>query len=173
MFSNILDKLIHNDEYETIDEHLTDGNVGSRKRRNVRDNLFVVNAVMNAAKQNKTEAIDINVYDVTKCFDTMWLSESIHDLCEAGVRNDKLCLLYLSNKNAQIAIRTLSGITDQISIANKIMQGRVWGGLMCTTTMEKLCQLAYNDEKILYKYRGTVAVPPLEMVDDIITTSKC
>ena len=53
------------------------------------------------------------------------------------------------------------------------MQGRVWVGLMCTTTMDKLCQLAFNDEKILYKYRGTVAVPPLEMVDDIITTSKC
>ena len=46
MLGNILDKLIHNDEYETIDEHLTDGNVGSRKRRNVRDNLFVVNAFL-------------------------------------------------------------------------------------------------------------------------------
>ena len=45
VLANILDKLLHNDEYENVDENLTDGNVGSRKRRNVRDNLFVVNAV--------------------------------------------------------------------------------------------------------------------------------
>ena len=72
-------------------------------------------------------------------FYTMWFSDNTHSLYEAGVRNDKLCLLYL----------------------------------MCTTTMDKLCQLAYNDENILYKYRVTVAVPLLEMVDNIITTSKC
>ena len=29
------------DEYETISKNLTDGNVGSRKHRNVRDKLFV------------------------------------------------------------------------------------------------------------------------------------
>ena len=71
VLSNILDKLLHNDEYEIIDENLTDGNVGSQKRRNVRDNLFVINSVMNEAKCNKTEALDINVYDVEKCFDSM------------------------------------------------------------------------------------------------------
>ena len=53
VLSNILDKLLHHDEYEKIDENLTDGNVGSRKRRNVRDNLFVINSVMNEAKFNK------------------------------------------------------------------------------------------------------------------------
>ena len=72
VFSDILNKLIHNDEYKAINKNLMDGNVWSRKRRNVRDNLFVI-AVMNAAKQSKTETIDINVYDVQKCFDTMWL----------------------------------------------------------------------------------------------------
>ena len=44
---------------------------------------------------------------------------------------------------------------------------------MCTTTMDKLCKLVYNDENLLYKYKGTVEVPLLEMVDNIITASKC
>ena len=96
VLSNILDKLIHKDEYNNVDKNLTDGNVGSRKRRNVRDNLFVVNSIMNEAKQMKSQAIDIDVYDVAKCFDTMWLIESINDLYEAGIQNEKLCLLYLS-----------------------------------------------------------------------------
>ena len=173
VLSNILDKLLHNDEYETIDENLTDGNVGSRKRRNVRDNLFVLNAIMNAAKQNKSEPVDIDVYDVHKCFDTMWLAESINDLYDNGIQNDKLSLIYLSNKCAKFAIKTSSGKTNQISIEQKVMQGRVWGGLMCTTTMDKLCKLVYDNSSLLYKYRGHVLVPPLEMVDDVVTASKC
>lgn len=139
----------------------------------VRDNLFVINSVMNEAKQIKAEAVDIDVYDVHKCFDSMWLSESINDLYEAGMRNDKLCLLHISNKNAKAVIKTSSGNTEKISISDKVMQGRVWGGLMCTSTMDKLCKLVYKDKNLVYKYRGIVEVPPLEMVDDVITVSKC
>ena len=53
------------------------------------------------------------------------------------------------------------------------MQGTVWPGLMCTTTMDQLCKLILEDESLLYKYKGVVSVPPLEMVDDIITAVKC
>ena len=120
---NILDKLGYEDEYEDIDDTLTHCNVGSRKRRNVRDNLFVINAVMNASKQNSKEALDINVYDVFKCFDSLWLSDCINDLYDAGLKNDKLVLLYESNKTANIAIRTSSGTTDRFSISNAVMQG--------------------------------------------------
>ena len=67
-----------------------------------------------------------------------------------------MCLIHQSNKNAKIAIKTASGIIEKINISNKIMQGRVWGGLMCTTTMDKLCKLVYEDEKVLYRYRGIV-----------------
>lgn len=125
----------------------------------VRDNLFVINSVMNEAKQIKAEAVDIDVYDVHKCFDSMWLSESINNLYEAGMRNDKLCLLHISNKNAKAVIKTSSGNTEKISISDKVMQGRVWGGLMCTSTMDKLCKLVYKDKNLVYKYRGIVEVP--------------
>ena len=39
--------------------------------------------------------------------------------------------------------------------------------------MDKLCKLILQDEQVLYKYRGKVSVPPLEMVDDIISFVKC
>ena len=53
------------------------------------------------------------------------------------------------------------------------MQGTVWAGLMCTNTMDKLGKEVYADPSLAYKYRGIVDVPPLEMVDDVITASKC
>ena len=40
IFRTVIDRLIYNDEYETIDEKLTDSNIGARKNRNVRDNIL-------------------------------------------------------------------------------------------------------------------------------------
>ena len=67
VFRNILNKLIFNDEYQNIDENLTDSNVGGRKGRGIRDNLFVTNAITNAVKNGGEEACDIQVFDVEKC----------------------------------------------------------------------------------------------------------
>jgi hypothetical protein len=170
---NILDKLMYSDEYENIDKNLTHCNVGSRKRRNIRDNLFVINAISNSCKQNPNEPTDLNVYDVFKCFDSLWLSECINDLYDTGLTNDKLVLIHNSNLIANIAIKTSSGTTDRFDIRKIAMQGTVWAGLMCTVSMDKLCKLILQDEQVLYKYRGKVSVPPLEMVDDIISPVNC
>ena len=55
VFRYIIDRLIYNDEYKEIDENLTDANVGCRKGRNIRDNIFVINAITNAVMKNKSE----------------------------------------------------------------------------------------------------------------------
>ena len=44
---------------------------------------------------------------------------------------------------------------------------------MCTTSMDMLGKEVYNDPTLVYKYRGNVDVSPLEMVDDLVTASKC
>ena len=122
---NILDRLIYEDEYHTVDDNLTDCNVGSRKKRNIRDNLFVINAIMNSSKKGDDEACDVCVYDVRKCFDSLWMFECINDLYESGLKNNKLCLIFHSNKNARVAIKTPSGLSDRFTINKKVMQGTV------------------------------------------------
>ena len=79
---SILDRLIFNDEYEGIDKNLTDSNIGGRKERNIRYNIFVINAVINSIKSGKEEACDITVYDVEKCFDALWAQECTNTLYE-------------------------------------------------------------------------------------------
>ena len=140
----ILDRLIYNDEYASIDRNLTDSNVGARKNRNIRDNIFVLNAINNSVVNGTEEPIDIQVFDVEKCFDSLWVEECINDLYTAGLTNDKLNLLYIENQNANIAIKSQNGKSTRKSIKNVIMQGTVWGSLMCTSTMEKLAQMSNN-----------------------------
>ena len=173
IFRTILDRLIYNDEYVTIDSNLSDCNVGARKQRNIRDNIFVMNAIINSFKKGTEEPIDFQVYDVEKCFDSLWLHEVINCLYEAGLRNDKLPLLFLENNIAQVAVKYSGGMTQREIIRNIIMQGSIWGSISCVVLMDKLSQQIYGNPDLLYYYKGVVPTPPLQMVDDLLGIQKC
>ena len=94
---SILDRLMYNDSYYTIDSNLMDGNVGARKHRSVRDNIFVLGAITNSVSNGNSPPIQIQVMDAIKCFDKLWLQACINSLYEAGLTNDQLNLLYIEN----------------------------------------------------------------------------
>ena len=173
VFRNILDKLIFNDEYENLDKQLTDSNVGGRKRRNIRDHIFVINAIMNSIRNGSENSCDITIYDIEKCFDSLWVQECINTMYENGLKNDKLVLLYEETRNARIAIKTSLGTTKQADIENIIMQGTVFGSIICTSVIDKLAKIFYESPDIMYKYKGEVKVPILGMVDDVLGVNQC
>ena len=107
LFRNILDRLIFNDEYSTIDSNLTDSNVGGRKGCNMRDTNFVLNAIINSIKKGNEDACDITVNNVEKCFDALWVQECINIIYENGLNNDKLVLIHEESRTASIAIKNL------------------------------------------------------------------
>ena len=149
---SIIDKLIYIDEYKTVDDNLTDCNVGARKERNIRDNLFVVYGVINSVIQKYAKPVDIELFDISKCFDSLWLKECLNDLYEAGITNSNLNLIYEGNRQCFLAVNTPRGQTKRIEINEIVMQGSVWGPLCCTTTMDKIGQQAY---------KGMLKCPPL------------
>ena len=170
---SILDKFIYNDEYANIDENLTDSNVGARRDRNIRDNIFVINAITNNVRKRNLKDTDIQIYDAEKYFDKLWANECYNDAYENGFKSDKLALLYNINKNAQVGIKTATGITKREDIYNIIMQGSVFGSLICTSIMDKLAKMFYKDKNLLYMYKGEVEVPILGMVDGVLSVAKC
>ena len=89
------------------------------------------------------------------------------------LKNDKLPLLFLENRNAQVAVKTSGGISQRVNIRKIIMHGSVWGSLCCVVLMDKLGKIAYKNPQLLYMYKGMVACPPLQMVDDILGVQKC
>ena len=112
---------------------------------------------------------DMCAYNAEKCFDSLWTYECINDFYEFGLQNNKLAILFEINKNAQIAIKTSHGNTKRVNIPNFIRQGTMWGSMFCTSTVDKLSQKAYAEEAMLYKYKGEISVPPLRMVDNVLT----
>ena len=53
------------------------------------------------------------------------------------------------------------------------MQGSVFGSICCVVLMDKLGQYVYNNPELLYYYKGVVATPPLQMVDDVMGIQRC
>ena len=99
---NILDRPIYNDVYPKIDSNLSDANVGCRKGRNIRDNLFVLNAVINSVTRGTTEPCDIGVYDIMKSFDSLSGLKSVlvNVFFDTGCEDDKLALIQLGTENS-------------------------------------------------------------------------
>ena len=77
---SVLDKLIHSDYYDHIDENLSSSNVGGRKNRNIRDHIFVINSVVNDVVNGDADECDIQAIDIKKCFDEMGYEETHNDL---------------------------------------------------------------------------------------------
>ena len=55
--------MIYNQNYEDIDHNMSCSNIGARKDRNIRDHLFVINAILHEASENKKN-VDIQIYDI-------------------------------------------------------------------------------------------------------------
>ena len=79
-FRAIIDKMIYNDKYPEIDKNMSECNVGGRRKRSIRDNLFIIYAVINDALGYQKVDIDIQFYDLSRCFDSQWFEETMNDL---------------------------------------------------------------------------------------------
>ena len=160
---SILDKLVYQDNYQIIDNNMSCSNIGARKHRNIRDHLFVVNAVLNDVIQSKKENVDIQIYDVSKCFDKMWYEETANDIYEAGVSGDSFVLMANSNQNCNVAVKTPWGsVTDRVSLKRIEMQGTNPAPLKCSVQVDTLGKDCLAEGEGLYKYKGCANIPAID-----------
>ena len=169
----IKEKLIYSDISEIVNENMSDSQVGARPGRSIRNHLFVLRSIINSVMEKESEPVDLEIYDVKKCFDALWLEECLNDLYEAGVTDDKLAMIYESNKMNQVAIKTPVGLTDRVALPTIVAQGSSLGPTMASVHTDKIGKEELDSKKYLYKYKGEVEVPSLAMVDDVATVAKC
>ena len=108
----ILDKLIYNDNYEDIDENMSDSNIGARKGRNIRNHLMIIYGVINSVIRGGEECIDIQIYDLEKAFDALWLEDTLNDIYDTVTddnRNDKALGLDCIKSSFSEQLPTCSG----------------------------------------------------------------
>ena len=169
---SIIEKLIYEEKYHTIDDSMSDSNVGGRKKGNIRDNLLVIYATINEAVRNKKE-IDIQFYDLAKCFDAMWAEETMNDRYDAGVQDENFALISMMNETCQVKVKTPVGDTERFQLNRIEMQGTVPAPLKCAVQIDTLGKYCYTYNTGCYVYKESCYVPPLGMIDDIAGIAQC
>ena len=62
VFRNLLMKLIYRDIYETINESMSDSQIGGRKGKNIRNHIWVLNSIINDTLKSKNKKpIDVQM----------------------------------------------------------------------------------------------------------------
>ena len=170
---SIFDKLIYSEVYGKIDKSMSFSNVGGRKNRNIRDHLFVIYAAVNDVIHGSGNSFDLQGYDVIKCFDEMWFEETHNDLWNAQVQDDKFVLISKLDENSQVVVKTPIGTTEMFKLERNVLQGSVFGPIKCSVQMDTLGSYSLRTGFGIYKYKKSVEVPSLAMIDDVIGISAC
>lgn len=169
----ILDTLIYLDKYDEIDRNMSDSNIGGRKKRNIRNHLFVLYGILNSVRQKESRPVDIQLYDIRQCFDSMWEEETMNDMFEICEKDEKLCVVYELNKTAFIAVNTPFGQTERKQVNSIEMQGTVLAPIKCALQVDTIGKECMEKNENIYLYKNLVSIPPLALIDDVAAISEC
>ena len=75
--------------------------------------------------------------------------------------------------SVKVAVKTPVGKTDSGSISNSIIQGDVFGPILCSKQVDSFGKECLENHKYTYMYKNEVKIPPLSMVDDVVCISEC
>ena len=176
VLKKILEKLIYIGNYEAINQNMSDSNIGARKERSMRDHLFVLYATINSVIKGKLESIDIQIYDIEKCFDSLWLEECFNDIFDTlpdENLNDQISLLYKTNETNLVSVKTPVGLTDRVDLPYIVQQGGTWGSLLCANSIDTLGKQCRDTGNFNYLFREKTSIPPLGFIDDLTGIAKC
>ena len=174
IFRSLLMKLIYHDIYEIIDISISDSQIGSRKGKNIRNHVWVLNSIINETLTSKKKhPVDVQIYDYKQCFGGLWLEECLNDMYSGGLRDNKFNILYNANSDVKIVVKTPVGKSKQEDIQKVVIQGDVFGPILCSKLVDTFGKECLEDKKYCYLYKGEVEIPPLSMVDDILCVSEC
>ena len=164
----ILMRIMYNMKYWGIDENMSDCQMGARKGKSSRNNIFIVNGIIHEVrKSKKMKPVTLQIYDYAQMFDSIDLDQAISDIYDVGLNDDTLVLLHEANKDIQMAVKTNNGLTERQSLKDIVLQGDTWGSLLASVQVDSIgkeCQ----DRGYGYMYKDSLFVSILGMVDDML-----
>ena len=165
---SILMGLIYDTKYSKIDWKMSDCQMGGRKKKGCKNNIFILNGLIHEVlKSKKMKPILLQFYDYSQMFDSINLQSAISDIYDTGVDDDQLVLLYNANKEINMAVKTANGLSDRQIVSDIVLQGDTFGSILASVQVDKIgqdCMAAGH----YYLYKNILPVGFLGLVDDIV-----
>ena len=164
----ILMRIIYNEKYPIIDSNMSDCQMGGRKGKGCRSNIWIINGIIHEVMHSKQKkSITLQIYDYKQMFDAIDLEEAISDIYDVGVDDDSLTLIYEANKEIEMAVKTPSGLTERQTVKNIVLQGDTWGSILASVQVDTIGK-AVEEAGLGYMYKDSLPISLLGLVDDLI-----
>ena len=167
---SILMRLIYDSKYPEIDSKMSDGQMGGRKGKGCRNNIFLLNGIINEQRNRRNDPIMFQIYDYAQMFDSINLQEAISDVYDCGFNDDMLPLVYEANAEIHMAVNTPHGLTERQTIRNTVLQGDTFSSILASVQVDSIGK-QIEKSGYGYKYKNKLPIPILGLVDDIIGIS--
>ena len=165
---SILMGLIYNSKYSAIDSKMSNCQMGGRKGKGCKNNIFILNGIIHdVLTSKKMKPVLFQFYDYSQMFDSINLEEAICDIYDTGVQDENLALIYQANKEIKMAVKTVHGLSERQTIENIVLQGDTFGSILASVQVDKIGQDCM-DAGHFYLYKNALPVGFLGLVDDIV-----
>ena len=165
---SILMRLIYNQKIEEIDKRMSDCQMGGRKKKGCKNNLFIINGIIHEVlKSKKMKPVMLQFYDYAQMFDSIDLEQAISDIFDTGVDDDNLPLIYKANCEVEMAVKTPDGLSKRQTVKNIVLQGDTWGSILASNQVDLIGKESLEAGHF-YLYKNVLPVGFLGLVDDIV-----
>ena len=114
-----------------------------------------MNGIINDAVKGEGESVEVQVFDLEKAFDSLWLLDCCNDMYDSldeTNRRDELELLFKMNEKNLTSVKTAHGLTDRVNIPNIVQQGGIFGSLLCSNSTNRTGRLCNERKQSLFKH---------------------
>ena len=159
--------LIYESKYEDIDQRTSDCQMGGRRNKSCKDNLFLLNGLIHEVmRSKKNKPIVIQFYDYKQMFDSINMKEAISDVFNTGLDDDNLNILYKANEEINMAVKTSHGLRNRQTVNDIVLQGDKFRSLLASVQVDQIGQDCIK-AGYYYLYKNILPIGFLGMVDDI------
>ena len=115
--------LLYESKYSTVDKNVSDCQMGGRKKKGCRYNIFILNGIIHEVlRSTKHKPVLLQVYDYSQMFDSIDFKDAISDMLDVGVKDNHISLLYEANSEIYMAVKTQDGLTHRQTLKDIVLQ---------------------------------------------------
>ena len=148
ILSKMYEKVMKNRNVERICEYVSDLQTGGTKERATVDNFIILSEVVRRKKKMGQKCY-LMFGDAVKCFDKLWLKDSLVELYKAGCSIQDIQMIYKMNDGTIIEVETPFGLTEKLKVGEIVKQGTVLGPTLCCVSTDQINSVGESQERNL------------------------
>ena len=164
ILSKLYEIIMKNRNEQKIFDYISDLQTGGTKNRATLDNFIILSEVIRRKKKMGQKCY-LMFGDAVKCFDKLWLKDSLVELYKAGCDIQDIQMIYKMNDGTVIEVETPSGMTEKLNVGEIVKQGTVLGPTLCCVTTDQINKVGESQERNL----GRELIGILVFVDDVMS----